>query len=394
MINKTIGSLYTNNSTDGKWIIDEFRDLVEIPNTDIPVQYHPTTGDCLGVLCEPPSKNYFPDAMSMDGGMVLTDGVFLSGTAGANSVLFFPQGLYFDGTKNERFGSKTATFTFDSPKAWFYVGISFFVRFPNDSQPPVYGRSYIEGSDFHIMINGLEAIEASGDVTIDEMKDGSYWVRARVKTPVRPVYDISIGNSFWQTDRDFIIAGLQIEPYMCTSPILTEGTAKERDGNHITFNAIRGQTINPQQGTIEIGYNLYHGSAGCALYAYSPTQTWEIGHIGDWQDNHEDEEVSYSIRVDSGTEGYSFRCVNDQESFNVKDWKTDHDIRFTFSPYGNRFTTNDSLVYKSKDFNYNESLDSPTTFLLGRSESGENINGHIRYFNIRGRALTDEEMIQ
>jgi len=393
MQTKTINDLFTNVSSDSKRVIDQFGDLVEIPKTQVPIEYSPETGQRLGILCEPPSTNYFPNSLDMDGGLALTNGVFLAETTGANSILFFPRGLYFDGGVRDRFISKSATFTFESQKPWFYVGISFFVKFPDDSNPPVYGRSYMEGTDFHFKINGLEGIEAGGNIDIHEMKDGSYWVRARIKTPSRPLNEISIGNSYWQTNRNFIITGLQIEPYMCTSPIITEGSSVQRSGNYIEFNAEPNKTINLQQGTVELGYYLNHGSVGSALYAFSDTQKWDIGHVGEFQDNHESEPISYSIKVNSTGYENNLLYVNDQKDFNLTDWQTNHDLKIAYSPYGNRFTTNDSLIYKKKNYNYNETLDTPTKYRLGISESGENINGYIRYFNIRARALTDEEIV-
>lgn len=388
MKTKSVGSLYTNVSTDGKWIVDEFKDLVEITKDEIPVQYDPETGECLGVLCEPPSKNHYPTALDMSSSLEMDDGIYVSETTGANSILFFPQAIYFDQTKNERFVGKEAKFTFDAPKTWFYVGVSFFVRFPNGGDRAKYGRSYMEGTDFHVKVNGLEAIEDGGYVDIKEMNDGSYWVRARLKTPSRPLYDISIGNGFWQRDRDFLITGLQIEPYMCTSPIITDGVVKERDGNYIQCDVTKGQTINPTQGTLELGYSLYHGSVGSALSASSSSMLWELGHIGEWQDNHENEDQSFSIRVDSDDQ-FPFEHVDEKED--LKQWNTNHRIRFTYGAYGHRYTYNDSLVYKHKDSNRNEDI--PTTFNLGISDEGNHINGHIHYFDIIARALIDEEMV-
>lgn len=383
--------MYTNHSDDGKWIVDRFRDLIEIEKDDLPLTHDPETGDALGVLVEPPSINYYPHAIDMSGNLDMSEGTEMASTSGANSILFFPQAVKFDGSWNKEKKTKSIKFTLDSPMDWWYVGVSFFVRFPGDSSPPVYGRSYIEDSDFYVKINGLESIEDGGTVKITRMNDGCYWVRTRLKTPSRPVLDFEIGNSYWQRNRDFLITGLQIEPYSFTSPIITTGEPKERDGNYVSYSAEYNRTMNPQQGTIELGYYLLPGSVGSALYAEGEESYWELGHIGYDYQFPEDERVSHSIKVEA--EEHSFSIVNDKETFNLKDEMINHCLRFTYSPFGYRMTMNESLVLKSRNTNTNYKENPPTEFHLGLSEEGIYMNGYIRYFNIRARALTDEEMI-
>jgi hypothetical protein len=384
---ETIQNTFSNVSDDPKWIIDEFRDLVQIPLTQIPMDHHPTTGESLGVLCEPPSTNFYPYAMGMSNGLTNSNGVSLVETVGANNMLFFPKALRFDGSVAE----KSTSFSFDTPKSWFYVGISFFMKFPDGGTKPTYGRSYFNGTDFHFMINGLEVIEASGEVRIDELVDGSYWVRARIKSPSRPVNEITIGNSKWQSNRTFLITGLQIEPYMVTSPILTNGEVEVRSGNHLRFNGDYFKTVNPEQGTLEVSYSLKHGSVGSIITASSVYDDWEIGHIGEWYDNPEKEPMTYVIDVTN--DAYSFSNFDDPTIDSLRRWNETNKIKFTYSAYGNRFIKNDSLIYKHKNFNSNKNNMPPTVYSLGISRNGTHINGYIESFDIRGRALTDKEMV-
>ena len=477
---------------ESRWIVNKDGELEELDKFTIPIEHDPETGKRLGVLVEPPSTNHYPHAKKMDDKLDL-DGFAMVDAIGANSVQFFPTVLYCDASQKNRVEdfnntenlptpqkvqeeTRSFTFVFDNPKTWTYYGVSFFMRFPFDpSDRPQFGKSDDVGTDFFIRFNGLDAsTQEFGAVSVKKMKDGSYWVRARLRAPDRPVNQITIGNGYYQTEKDFVIGGLQLEPYMNTSPIITDGELKQRDGLYLRFKATPNKTINMEQGTYEIGWNANYGSVGSALFAFNSNeeilvdveeekeafieklrkeiqetkkelvddlgipegdpddpclsedeipsekgrqlkqclkglkinlqsalctpesaegdQTLEIGHIGESQDNHEEEDPSHSIECDAPTYKYHFCYGNENRDYNIKDWESDHNVRMTFSPYGHRFVTNCSPLFRSKDFNYMENNDPPTVFHLGISKLGEHMNGHIRYFNIIARALTNEEL--
>lgn len=497
---KSVNDLFVSVTDDKRWIVNKNGELEQVDEFTIPIEYDLETGERLGALVEPPSTNFYPHAKKMDGALDLS-GVFLVDAVGQNKVQFFPTVLYFDTSQKNRVENfqlnqpesdeeeqtstltesefieaegRKITFTFDTPRTWTYYGISFFMRFPfSPETKPAFGKSDEIGKDFFIRINGIDvSFDKYGYISVKRMADGSYWVRARIRATDRPVAQITIGNGYYQTEKDFVLGGLQIEPYINTSPILTDGEIMERSGCYLRFKATPNKTINMQQGTYEIGWQAYHGSIGSALFAFNaseevavdvedekeafledlrkeikktkdelvddlgipdgdpddpcaedvPTekeqqlkecleglklsveatlcspssdqgdQTLEIGHMGEQKDNPEEAPISHSIECNAPKYKYHFCYGNENRDYNIKDWLTNHNVRMTFSPYGHRFVTNCSPIFRKKDFNYMKEVDPPTVFHLGISKMGEHMNGHIRYFNIAARALTDDEL--
>lgn len=375
--------LFTHHSNSDKYVFDSSGDLTLVTAPNLPLDHDPVTLNPRGVLIEPESTNVYPDSLGMGTDLVLTPGVTNIPASGANNMQFFTDVLSFD----ENTIDKNLYYEFDSPVSWDYIGISFFIRFEDGSEP-IYGRTYNRNAYFHILINDLDIIDASSDLKIiGPLNDGSYWFRGRIKSPQQPIIGFKIGTERRQIQKNFILGGLQIEENLATSFILTNGSPVTREENWLSGSLTPGVNVNRQQGTIDIQYEHVEGSDGTAFTLYDSLADSDAYFImGDKRDQTIDHIV---INADAYDNPIGI------EHPDLRETESPTRIRFTYSDYGNRISINQGPIIRTKNFNYlSDDTKFPLDFLVGKSTDDRVMHGYFKGMNVHGRAYTDEEMVQ
>jgi len=363
------GDLFTIHRNSDKWLFDVNGDLVKIPVSAIPYAYDPRLKTLEGIQIEGYSRNLFKHSDTLDD-FVLSSGMSLTSS---NTLMGASNALHMDSSVVD----KTAKVVFDTPLDCEYIGVSYFVR-TSDNSYPIIGRSYSRWAEMHLLINGQDVMDADSTYDIrGPLKDGSFWVRSRIRSPETPIVDFAFATSHENLKKDIWISTMQIEENLYSSLIPTNGAIEERLPDYITGALEYGRTMNKQQGTIDFMYEPHPGSKGTAfrLHTADLKEHIQIGRLD--QPNN--------IKIDSENALFGFEDNSNLlqgESF----------IRFTYSPYGVRMDINQGTELREyKDFNMFE-LNTPNMITIGESTESSYFTGLIKLFRCYARAYVDTEM--
>ena len=373
----SLDQYYSTTRTFDKWMINSNRELVTIPAGTVPVDYSPTSGNKLGILVEPYSKNYFIDSEGLSSGVIKSSGVSRTNTSVSGSQY----SLHFNGTWNtEETAGANISLSSDA------VALSFFVTM-DDGSKPVLGYSGNQDTSFFIMVNGSQINLSWSDTEIKgPMLDGSYRVRVRIRLYSGLLDRIEIAKPLHHTI-GFSISRIQVEKDHWTSYIPTNGTAQDRPAETIYRNLTHGVDINENQGSFDVVYSPTPGSYGSpmTLLKNDWSEYIAFGH----QKNEDGYPEVIRFHTDSSIVNTEMRFYDKPENIT----ESHSAIRASYSGYGVRgLARNATKVSILKDYTSfkNGKLN---RIQFGESFDGTYFCGTIHLVNGYLRTLTDDEMI-
>ena len=358
-------------------MVNQNRQLVQIPPFTIPIDYSPNSGDRLGILVEPASTNYFVDSENLSTGVINSSGVGFAN----KSVSGSPKSLRFPGNDSEEYAGANISFSADAVAITFYA-------LQDTLQRPVVKELRNKETTFGIRVNGYEINVPSSDIDVQgPMNDLSYRIRVRARLFGQSLNKIEIVKPL-TNDIGCNISRIQVEKNHWTSYIPTTGSTDNRPAETIYRDLTHGVDINENQGAFDVAYSPTPGSYGSPMTLLRDDWSEYIAY-GHQRNENDYPEVIRFYSSSSNLRASPLRFFEKPSNVTEKNSA----IRACYSGYGVRgLSRYANSVSKLKDYDsfINGKLN---RIQFGESHDGTHYCGLIHIVNGFLRALTDEEMI-